>query len=432
MNVSLKEKLKRYKEQKRAERVENGQPAPMPPEQHRQNDSENTNESIYRQELTLAAEQMNAEIKGFEDQFVFVRTEQLDVHERIGPYPSAELFDIVSDWQRESSVHPLSSFGLGAEDLLFFDTETTGLGAGSGHMIFLIGFARVTRSCVTLKQYFLPGPGHEAAFYYYFFSDCRHLKNLVTYNGKAFDWPRVKTRHQFVRNRVPRLPAFGHFDLLHASRRLWKNRLDGTRLQTVEKEILGLDRGDDVPGSMAPFLYFQFLKQPKAALVKGIMEHNLEDIKALIALYIHLSKKVLGSTDRDEEETFEIARWYYQLGEAAQAQVLFESLAETDSPAARKAQPFLGYLYKKQGNFKRALTVFQSLIRRGTGLNERIYIEAAKLLEHQFKDYRGAKDYTQRAIDQLKEREQSSGQPLPERKRDYLKRYRRLDEKLAR
>lgn len=427
--VSLKEKLERYKEQKRAERAESVPPAHV--EQSSRMVSKSTSESVYRRELALAAEQMHAEVKEFEEQFVFVRTEQLDVHEPIGPYSSADLFDVVKDWQLEPGTHPLSSSGLGAEDLLFFDTETTGLGAGSGHMIFLIGFAKVTRSRVILKQYFLPGPGHEAAFYYYFLSDCRHLKNLVTYNGKAFDWPRVKTRHQFVRDRVPRLPAFGHFDLLHASRRLWKNRLPSTRLQTVEKDILGLDRGEDVPGHMAPFLYFQFLKQPKASLVKGIMEHNLEDIKTLIALYVHLSGKVFGSVPRDEEETFEIARWYYQLGESARAQALFESLTEADSAVSRKVQPFLGRLYKKQGNFKQALASFQSLICQDTGMNETIYIEAAKLLEHQFKDYRGAKDYTERAIERLKEREENSGQPLTDRERDYLKRCRRLDEKLA-
>ena len=32
---------------------------------------------------------------------------------------------------------------IGAEDLFFFDTETTGLGGGTGNTIFLLGHASV-------------------------------------------------------------------------------------------------------------------------------------------------------------------------------------------------------------------------------------------------------------------------------------------------
>ena len=47
---------------------------------------------------------------------------------------------------------------------------------------------------------------------------------MVTYNGKAFDWPQVKTRHTLIREHVPKLPPFGHFDLYHAARRMWKHQ----------------------------------------------------------------------------------------------------------------------------------------------------------------------------------------------------------------
>ncbi|MCK9907287.1 ribonuclease H-like domain-containing protein, partial [Frankia sp. Cpl3] len=76
-------------------------------------------------------------------------------------------------------------------------------------------------------------------------------KDLVTYNGKAFDWPQVKTRHTLLRDSVPELPIFGHFDLLHGARRLWKDELESCRLANIEREKLGSFRQDDVPGYMA-------------------------------------------------------------------------------------------------------------------------------------------------------------------------------------
>ena len=75
---------------------------------------------------------------------------------------------------------------------------------------------------------------------------------LVTYNGRAFDWPQVKTRHTLVRDHVPKLPSFGHFDLLHASRRMWKNKLESVKLANVEENILGVVRENDIPGYLAP------------------------------------------------------------------------------------------------------------------------------------------------------------------------------------
>ena len=41
-----------------------------------------------------------------------------------------------------------------------------------------------------------------------------------------------------------------HFDVLHFSRRHWKDKFPSLRLATLEKEILGVHRSDDVPGQM--------------------------------------------------------------------------------------------------------------------------------------------------------------------------------------
>lgn len=425
MNVSLKKKLQLYKKQLHQAQEEEDPGREVKPGR--------SDSDAYEHEIQQAARDMQAEVRHFDDEYVFVHTERLDLDMPIGPYSAGDLFETVSDWQKGSQVHPLSAYGLDVPDLLFFDTETTGLASGAGQMIFLIGLARVTSAGVVIKQYFLPGPGHEAAFFNAFLRDSHSLKNLVTFNGKAFDWPRVRTRHQFVRDQVPCLPAFGHFDLLHASRRLWKGRLDSVRLQTVEKEILAMGRKEDVPGKMAPFLYFQFLKRPEARLVKGIIEHNREDVLSLIALYIHLSKKVLGKAACDEEENYEIARWYQQIGEDVRARLLFKELAARDTETGIRSKARMAALYKREGHFRHALTLLKSVICEENNPDDTLYIEAAKLMEHQFNDFEGAIHYTERALEYLKEKGTDFADEVIERKTAaYVKRINRLDEKWLR
>ncbi|TCP31536.1 hypothetical protein EV207_10225 [Scopulibacillus darangshiensis] len=420
--MSLKKQLERYKTH--LSRDTNGLTQEKPAIQ-----KDTDKQNIYDKELLFAAENLGAEIKTFDGQFVLVRTEQFSLSERLGPYSFACLFDVVAEWQKDRAPHPLSAYNRRAEELLFFDTETTGLESGAGHMIFLIGWAKVTREGVTLKQYFLPGPGHEAAFYHHFLTDCHSLSNLVTFNGKAFDWPRVKTRHQFVKDQVPKLPAFGHFDLLHASRRLWKSRLESTRLQMIEKEILGINRDGDIPGHMAPFLYFQFLKQPNAALVEGVLKHNLDDIKTLITLYVHLSCKILRPFDADERELFEIGRWHQSLRNDQKAIETFEQLLGSQSLLGSQAKKSLAALYKKRGRYKEALSLYEECIREGKMRDPALYIEAAKLLEHQFKDIEHALHYTKEALQELGRMQVLLKEKQETEKEKILHRYERLKAK---
>jgi uncharacterized protein YprB with RNaseH-like and TPR domain len=422
MNVSLTKKLQLYRKQLHE------QNARIPQKFDHDSSRSDKREQVQNKEIQRAADALGASIRHFDDQFVLVHTECLPLSVKIGPYTLNDLKPIVELWQSDFSKHPLSARGLRADDLLFFDTETTGLGSGTGQMIFLIGWARVTCNGLELKQYFLPGPGHEAAFYDAFLKDCGSLKNLVTFNGKAFDWPRVKTRHQFVRNQVPKLPAFGHFDLLHASRRLWKKRLESVRLQTIETEILSMERHVDVPGKMAPFLYFQFLKHPDAELVKGIIEHNRKDVLTLVSLYIHLSNKILGKIECDTEEQYEIARWSDQLGNHEKARQLWEILVNGKSLYQNPAKVRLAELFKREGNYADSLDLFQCVIREYGDQDGSVCIEAAKLLEHRFKDYEKAIHYTQKAIDRL-HKSQDSDKTIAKTEAMYVKRLNRLDQK---
>ena len=132
-----------------------------------------------------------------------------------GKYRFLDFKQAVKAWNDSHLNHPLSASGYQAEDLFFFDTETTGLGGGTGNTIFLLGHASITDKEVVLKQHILPQPGSEIPLYKSFLESVNYSQ-MVTYNGKAFDWPQVKTRHTLIREHVPKLPPFGHFDLYHA------------------------------------------------------------------------------------------------------------------------------------------------------------------------------------------------------------------------
>lgn len=203
----------------------------------------------------------------FEDEYCLIRETVYPLSHRHGRYSFSELDDVMALWNKGGLTHTLSAEGYEKSQLFFFDTETTGLGGGAGNMIFLLGHARVYEDRVAVKQHLLPKPGNETALYKSFLSEV-DITSLVTYNGKAFDWPQVKTRHTLLRDRLPKLPDFGHFDLLHGARRLWKHKLERVSLSAVENEELAFKRDEDTPGYLAPMLYFQFLKAEDPALLK--------------------------------------------------------------------------------------------------------------------------------------------------------------------
>lgn len=250
------------------------------------------------------------------DQHIWVREQRIPLSEYQGPYRLEELYEILARWNDSRISHPLSARTLEAEQLLFFDTETTGMGGGTGNSIFLLGYSQFSTDAVVVKQYALPFPDCEVALYQAFLDDLHADHHIVSYNGKAFDWPQVKTRHTLLRNLLPQLPSVAHFDLLHAARRLWKEDLPSCRLQMIEEQILGITREEDTPGYLIPMLYFEYLKKQDPMILEGVLEHHRQDVLTLISLYVHLSKLLLDwDVSPSPNESYHIAKWYNQLGE---------------------------------------------------------------------------------------------------------------------
>ncbi|MGY4689946.1 ribonuclease H-like domain-containing protein [Salibacterium sp. K-3] len=341
--------------------------------------------------------ELNAEPLHLGGQYVMRREQEYSLNYRHGTRHLGALFDVFEKWSREEAVHPLHPSGRRPQDLLFFDTETTGLNGGAGNMIYMLGGARFSGDRVHVSQFFLPGPESEAAFYYYFLTEMQDaVHHLATYNGKAFDWPQVKTRHTFVRDEVPNLPEFGHFDLLHASRRLFKHALPSCRLSVVEEEILGVQRENDTPGYLAPMLYFDFLNEQDPDFIKGVLEHNEQDVLSLITLYIDLSERVLGS-GTSPEEMYEIGRWFEQMKELSKAAWCYRKAAQSTGQWNPVYVYALAVVLKKQKETGDALYHFERVYEHGGTYAAKAAVELAKHMEHTEKDFEKALYYTEEA-----------------------------------
>ncbi|WP_373926265.1 ribonuclease H-like domain-containing protein [Brevibacillus parabrevis] len=342
----------------------------------------------------------------WEDEHVMIREVRYPIGQRHGAYTFSQLNEAIAIWEASGREHPLSAAGKKADELLFFDTETTGLSGGAGNAVFLLGYSRLEGEEVIVRQHFLPAPYAEATLYQSFLEQAQKSSHLVTFNGKSFDWPQVRTRHTLVRDQVPALPTFGHLDLLHGARRLWKAELESCRLGIIEQEKLDVFREDDLPGFLAPVRYFDFLHSQDPDVIEGVLRHNETDVLSLITLYIHMTRLLTDQPGNDISvaERFEIARWYDALGDQEAAMAGYRLVADSDHVWSNRAKLAIGHLYKKQKNWQQALTVWEACIASSGYVPEEVYIEAAKLCEHQLGDAEKALRYTRQAYEQWKKR----------------------------
>lgn len=370
----------------------------------------------------------------FDNQYSMIREVKYPIDYLHGAHRFSELLDVIKLWGEKELEHPLTFADQDAKDMVFFDTETTGLGGGVGNTIFLIGYAQVFSDHVVVKQHFLPNPSCEVALYQGFLSDLGDYEamKLTTYNGKAFDWPQIKTRHTLIRDAVPKLPAFGHFDLLHAARRLWKHNLPSVRLSIVEKEILNIQRESDVPGYLAPLLYFDFLKDKDPKGLQGVFTHNEIDVLSLITLYIHISKKLLNvhSYNTSNEEMYEIARWFEVLGQINRAVFLYEEIAQSSHRLCGQAKFALAGLYKRKKQYEKAAQIWITLLDHQSTVDVEIATELSKLYEHQWKDNEKALYYAKISYNAWKDNKKIIRTVDQQEHAAFIKRIERLERKL--
>jgi hypothetical protein len=295
---------------------------------------------------------------------------------------------------------------------------------------------------------------------------------LVTYNGRAFDWPLLVTRFRMYRRDAP--PHAGHLDLLTTVRRLFRHRMADARLRTAETDLLGMGRFEDIDGWEIPGRYLSVLRGGNPALLQCVVEHNDNDVRSLARLLAHLADE-LGDEDRRRDaadgDLLGLARafgrerrptealscldlalrrgshrapasavrrppsapephWLVDRSDGiaaaiAQLSATRQARVVRDQIARERAR-----LLRQLGRLEQARGAWWELAARGGPLAAIAWVELAKVLEHVDRDLDGALDAVGRA-DVLVAHSAGLGKPLPLLEADLERRRARLQRRLG-
>jgi uncharacterized protein YprB with RNaseH-like and TPR domain len=175
-----------------------------------------------------------------------------------------------------------------SKDVAFLDIEAMGLFGGS--LVMAVGLGMQKEEGFEITQFLAKTPDAEEVL---IGETCRTLQGyevLVTFNGRAFDVPFIAQRAAFYG--VQFRENFLHFDILHISRRIFKEKARSCKLQDLAIEVLGEGRDSDLPGALVPRFYQEYMEDPqnKGALLVAILRHNKSDVLQMAKLYNELVK----------------------------------------------------------------------------------------------------------------------------------------------
>ncbi len=284
-----------------------------------------------------------------------------------------------------------------ARRLLFLDTETTGLAGGTGTYAFLVGAGWLEGDRLVLAQYFMRDFDEEGALLAALAPLIERASGVVTFNGAGFDLPLLETRFILARRRWP--AALAHLDLLRPSRRVWSARFADCRLATLEREVLGLVREDDVPGAVIPGLYFEFLRSRRAAPLARVFAHNRDDVLSLVALLGWFGRALRGDAHLQAEELAGLARLWepvdLERALACYRRALGAGLA---TAVAHRVRLRLAWWEKRAARWDAACDLWQAASRHDV-FDPLPWEELAKFHEHRRRDLVAARAIVEEAMD---------------------------------
>jgi uncharacterized protein YprB with RNaseH-like and TPR domain len=288
---------------------------------------------------------------------------------------------------------------------VYLDTETTGLAGGAGTVAFLVGLAWWDRGGLVLEQLLVRALGEEAPMLERVRQRLADASMLVTFNGKSFDMPLLRTR--FVMARLDAPPSPPHLDLLHVARRVHGKRVkQGCRLVAIERDVLGFERIDDVESGDVSACYLHFLRTGDGRALLGVVEHNAWDVVAMAAL-VGLYGEPLreqspgpGESGLAAEDLVGVARTLRRAGALDQAREAADAaVARARSPDSLRARAEIA---KARGDRASALADFEAIASAVDDPSARL--ELAKLYEHWVKEPSRALAWVERGTGEDEER----------------------------
>ncbi len=312
-----------------------------------------------------------------------------------------------ASFANNESVELLSKVNV--DQCLFVDTETTGLSSAAGTLVFLLGAGQIKENIFVLEQILLTRFSAEKDMLIWFNQKCQNKSHLVSYNGKSFDVPLLTTRYRM--NQISSDLLFKkHIDLLHWIRRLHKQALTDCRLPSAEEYCLGFQRKNDLPGSEAPSVWQELIKQGNTNRLKPLIQHHAWDVISLVGLLHHVNHNLVNE-NVSAFSTLTTAKFFFNNQQIEKA----KKLLENDYNQLQTEGLFLlSLIYRRQKKWHLAVNIWQQL-------SETKFVPAienlAKYFEHKARDYQSAIDSTNLLLEIKPETE-------------YLARLDRLEKKL--
>lgn len=355
--------------------------------------------------------------------FVVEQIFAADYHHGAVPIRVDASLATLSAWAADERVS-----GLPIHSFAFLDTETSGLAGGTGTYAFMVGVGRFESASARsprrrpkgvpgqgdagegvfhLVQFFMPDPAEEPALLEALADFLAPCAALVTFNGKAFDAPILRTR--YVLNAIPcPFVDFSHVDLLPLARRLWRDRLPSRALKYLEENVLAAPRtSEEVPGYEIPWLYFDYLRTGDAGPLSGVFYHNAMDIVAMTALFSHMAGMLADPHGSEVEHGLDVvalAKLFEDLDHPDDAALLYERGLKIGLPEAGfwQAVQRLSALQRRRGDLEAAVKLWEQAAAEG---HIYAHVELAKYYEHHRRDYPAALEWTRGAIAQVHEAE---------------------------
>ncbi len=326
--------------------------------------------------------------------------------------------------------------------LILLDTETTGLGTGTGTVVFLAGFGLWEGDRLRVTQLWLPDHSDEPAFLTRLAASIPPDAWLVTYNGRTFDWPLLTTRYRLFRRDPP--PIAGHLDLLPVARQIFRHRLPDARLASVEAGVAGVRRVSDLPGALVPGRYFAWLSSGSPDMLREVLEHNHQDVVSMGLLLAVLATRLAdpaGHGSSHPGDLAALARIFRRNGQGPEALRCLEAALALPDPERGlfggqgfdRGRAWLDQaaLFALSGDRAGAIVAWDEAVRCGGRTAIRAWIARAKLHEHADRDPRAALFAAERAAS-LCGRRRLVGVPDTWAERDLMKRLRRLRRRVSR
>lgn len=296
------------------------------------------------------------------------------------------------------------------EQVLFVDTETTGLAGGTGTYPFLIGVGYLEgiatpHPLFIVEQYFMTDYCYEEAALAAVLARLKSFAALCTYNGKTFDIPLLQTRCIFHR-RPPSVWELPHLDLLHMARRLWRGVLPKVSLGQVENSVLGHARERDVEGAWIPRIYFQYARGRNPERLVPVFDHNVQDIASLGALLPRICAYLRNPQHpalRHPREFIGLGLWSERHGRMDAAMVCFEQAIQLSREPDQQDSllAHLGRMHKRAGRWAEAVDAWERLLNRPMAVSLRAAVELAKYWEHRARNPEKAREVVLAAMSRI-------------------------------